>query len=105
MADFVVSVVRRRCAVQGRFRKGLERTRRNYIRKMSSKATIVDRLLVHGYMNRQHEIRYYLNRGEDIPDHLLPGRAIMKLSAEDRETVRTLTAADFYHRVVPHGFV
>ena len=47
----------------------------------------------------EHQIKRTLDKGEEIPDHCLPGRIIMKLSEEEREILKTCTAKDFNHRI------
>jgi len=53
-----------------------------------------------GYMiGTPHAAAYrrVVERGDDIPDFLLPGRVIMELPAEIRSRVKELTAKHFQH--------
>lgn len=43
------------------------------------------------------KIKRLLENGEPIPDHLLPGRTIMKLSKEKREELAKLTSEETMH--------
>lgn len=43
------------------------------------------------YINIQNKHR----KGEELPDHLLPGRTIMQLSEEDKKLLEGITAEDF----------
>lgn len=42
-------------------------------------------------------VQWYLNRGREIPDYELPGRVILRQSAEVREQLSRLTANDTWH--------
>lgn len=44
------------------------------------------------------QLRRLVDRGEEIPDKLLPGRMILSLPAADRELLQTATGKDFLHR-------
>lgn len=54
---------------------------------------IIERIL-HRRTSEWSPTERYLSRGEEIPDRLLPGRAIMRLSAVNRAALADLTTDD-----------
>ncbi len=49
-------------------------------------------------MDHGDRMKRLLAQGKEIPDYLLPGRAIMRMSPERREALSLLTAEDTNHR-------
>lgn len=48
-------------------------------------------------VSRHRTVKWYLDRGKEIPDFNLPGRAIMIQRPEIREQLVKLTASDTWH--------
>lgn len=46
-----------------------------------------------------NRLRRCVERGEPIPDSLLPGRAIQSMSKDDRELLASATSRNFNHRI------
>jgi len=46
-------------------------------------------------------VRKALQDGTEIPEHAKPGRAIMRLSEEEREELKKATSEDFQHWLHP----
>jgi hypothetical protein len=51
------------------------------------------------YNGNEHTIQKCIRNGTPIPDDLLPGREIMKLSEEEREALSQLTSADVENEI------
>lgn len=75
---------------------------------MKSIRILIDKLLGHalwescaGSGDGRHVERIRMRDGyANLPDRYKPGRVIMALSEEDRETLKRATAKDFNHRTL-----
>lgn len=61
--------------------------------------TLVRKAAVFGWSHDiERRIKGYLSKGEDIPDHLLPGRCLNLLSDEERAALNKLKSEDIENR-------
>jgi hypothetical protein len=68
----------------------MNREQRQLLEELISDATFDSQLGCPAYLNIQNCHR----EGRELPDHLLPGRTVMRLSPEKRKLLETITAED-----------
>lgn len=74
---------------------------------MPTKKDVVDKILGDAYFQEflaacpmSRKVQKAIAKGEDLPEQARPGKVIERLSPEEREVLKTVTAEDFNHQML-----